>query len=106
KVVQLPVNLAMPEAIRAQTQTISGRAATGLEAAAELGLTVVASASLMQGQLTRGLPPALADHFPNTRNDAQRALEFVRAIPGLTTALVGMKSAEHVAENIEPAISS
>jgi aryl-alcohol dehydrogenase-like predicted oxidoreductase len=105
KVVQLPINLAMPEAIRSATQSIKGRPATVLEAAAELGLTVVASASLMQGQLTSGLPSALGDHFPLARTDAQRALEFVRGVPGVTTALVGMKTEAHVDENIEAVVS-
>jgi aryl-alcohol dehydrogenase-like predicted oxidoreductase len=101
RVVQLPINLAMPEAIRHATQTVNGRPASVLEAASELGLTVVASASLMQGQLTKGLPPALSDHFPKARTDAQRALEFVRTVPGVTTALVGMKNSDHVDENME-----
>ena len=103
KVVQLPVNLAMPEAVRGTTQTLNGNPATALEAAADLGLTVVASASLMQGQLTAGLPAALSDHFPAATTDAQRALEFVRGMPGITSALVGMKTAAHVDENIEVA---
>jgi aryl-alcohol dehydrogenase-like predicted oxidoreductase len=101
KVVQLPINLAMPEAIRVATQTVNGRSMSALEAAAELGLTVVASASLMQGQLTNGLPAILRDHYPQARTDAQRALEFVRTVPGVTTALVGMKNSAHVDENME-----
>jgi aryl-alcohol dehydrogenase-like predicted oxidoreductase len=101
KVVQLPINLAMPEAVRSATQSIGGRPVSALEAASELGLTVIASASLMQGQLTSGLPSALGDHFPNARTDAQRALEFVRALPGVTSALVGMKNSAHVDENME-----
>jgi aryl-alcohol dehydrogenase-like predicted oxidoreductase len=105
KAVQLPINLAMPDAIRTATQTIKGRPATALEAAVELGLTVVASASLMQGQLTSGLPSVLGDHFPIARTDAQRALEFVRAVPGVTTALVGMKTEAHIDENLETVIS-
>ena len=48
QVVQLPINLAMPEAVRVATQSLDGRPVTAVEAAAELGLTVVASASLMQ----------------------------------------------------------
>ncbi len=103
RAVQLPINLAMPEAVRAATQTVGGRQVTALEAASELGLTVVASASLMQGKLTSGLPAALSDHFPGARTDAQRALQFVRAIPGVTAALVGMKTPAHVDENMEAA---
>jgi aryl-alcohol dehydrogenase-like predicted oxidoreductase len=101
KVVQLPINLAMPEAVRVATQTVGGHPMSALDAAGELGLTVVASASLMQGQLTTGLPDALGQHFPNARTDAQRALEFARTVPGVTTALIGMKNSAHVDENME-----
>ena len=31
---------------------------------------------------------------------AQRAIQFVRSTPGLTTALIGMKRAAHVEENL------
>ena len=99
-VVQLPVNLAMTEAVREHTQRLPGsREVTLLEAAAELGVAVVASASLMQSQLTRGLPAQLRDAFPELSTDAQRALAFVRGLP-LAAALVGMRSEEHVAENL------
>jgi aryl-alcohol dehydrogenase-like predicted oxidoreductase len=37
------------------------------------------------------------------RTDAQRAIQFTRSIPGLTTALVGMSSVPHVEENLEVA---
>ena len=32
-------------------------------------------------------------------NDAERALQFVRSAPGITTALVGMSRAEHARAN-------
>jgi len=98
--VQLPVNLAMSEALRAPTQRIVGRERTALEAAAELGLFVVASASLMQSALARSLPTAVRDALPRYDTDAQRALAFVRSAPGITTALVGMRGTKHVTENL------
>lgn len=98
--VQLPVNLAMSEALRTPTQLVAGRPRTALEAASELGLAVVASASLMQSALARSLPTAVRDALPRYDTDAQRALAFVRGVPGITTALVGMRGARHVAENI------
>jgi len=100
KVVQLPINLAMPEAARDATQPLDGRLVTVLEAATALGLTVVASATLMQAKLAGGLPAALHAPFPRCTSDAQRAIEFVRSMPGVTTALVGMKRLEHVEENV------
>jgi aryl-alcohol dehydrogenase-like predicted oxidoreductase len=97
--VQLPINLAIMEAVRAPTQQLAGQTLTVVEACAELGLTVVASASLMQARLTHSLPAALHSLFPAAQTDAQRALAFVRPLPGVTTALVGMKQTSHVDEN-------
>jgi predicted aldo/keto reductase-like oxidoreductase len=64
---------------------------------------VFASASLLQGQLTRGLSPEIRNWFPGMRTDAQRAIQFVRSTPGITCALVGMSSLEHVQENLDTA---
>jgi len=101
--VQLPVNLAMPEAMRTPTQPLAGATVTALEAADALGVTVVASASLMQGQLTRGLPEAVRDSLPGVSTDAQRALRFVRTLPGITTALFGARSTDHLDEDMASA---
>jgi len=54
----------------------------------------------MQARLTAGLPVALREAFSHCTSDAQRAIEFVRSMAGVTTALVGMKRAEHVEENL------
>jgi aryl-alcohol dehydrogenase-like predicted oxidoreductase len=105
RVVQLPVNLAMSEAVRAPTQNLGGRRVVPLlQAAEELGISVVASASLMQSRLTAGLPPAVRDSFPSLATDAQRAIAFVRSLPGVSSALVGMRSRTHVDENIGAAL--
>lgn len=101
RIIQLPINLAMPEAVRLPTQTLpGGRVVTVLEAARELGLSVVASATLMQSQLASNLPAPVRKLFPDLESDAQRAIAFVRSLPGVTTALVGMKRVEHVEENL------
>lgn len=100
RAVQLPINLAMPEAVRETTQSIGGRPVTAVEAAKALGLAAIASATLMQSRLASNLPPELAEHFPALSTDAQRALAFTRSIPGVATALVGMKRVEHVDENL------
>lgn len=99
RVVQLPLNLAMTEGIRVPTQTLSGRRVPLLEAAAELGISIIASASLMQSQLTHSLPVELAAAFPSLDTDAQRAVAFVRSLP-VCAALVGMRSLEHLSENL------
>jgi aryl-alcohol dehydrogenase-like predicted oxidoreductase len=97
--VQLPVNLAMTEAVRATTQESGGAPMSLLDAATELGVSVVASATLMQSQLTKDLPAAVRALFPDVETDAQRAIAFVRSLP-VSTALVGMRSHAHLEENI------
>jgi aryl-alcohol dehydrogenase-like predicted oxidoreductase len=104
RVVQLPVNLAMSEAVRTPTQRLgTRRVVPPLQAATELGLSVVASATLMQARLTSELPTALRETFPMLATDAQRAIAFVRSLPGVSSALVGMRSLDHVSENIAAA---
>ena len=99
KVIQLPHNLANPEPFTRANQLLGGETVTLLEAATRLGVYVMASASVYQGQLTKNLPPVVAQFLPGLETDAQRALQFVRSTPGIGTALVGMKSVEHVEEN-------
>ena len=90
--VQLPFNLAMPEAFTQRPSV--------LEAAREAGITVVASASILQSRLSHGLPDQLARQFPGLETDAQRAIQFTRSTPGITVALVGMSDTGHVKENL------
>ena len=101
KVVQLPFNLAMIEAFTDVNQTLDGKKVTFLEAAAELGVTVVASASILQSRLSSGLPPIVGASLPGLRTDAQRAIQFTRSTPGIDVALVGMSEVAHVEENLE-----
>lgn len=96
--VQLPFNLGMTEALTLGNQNIGGTTKTPMEAAHELGITLVASASLLQGQVARNLPDFVAQAL-GLENDAQRALQFARSSPGITVALVGMSRPEHVHEN-------
>ena len=99
RVIQLPYNLAMPEAFTRANQKDDGSFVPVLEAARRLGVYVMASASVYQGHLARNLPPVVAELLPGFASDAQRALQFVRSTPGIGTALVGMKSTTHVEEN-------
>lgn len=73
--IQLPFNLAMPEA------------ADVADEASGLGVTVIASASLLQGRVAAQV-------------GARDAIEFVRSTPGITTALIGMSRVEHVEQNL------
>ena len=103
KVIQLPLNLGMSEALSLNNQQVDGKHLTALEAAQALGIAVMCSASVLQGQLTRNLPPIINDTFSELKTDGQRALQFVRSTPGVTTALVGMKQISHVEENLQAA---
>ncbi|MFQ5696233.1 MAG: aldo/keto reductase, partial [Terriglobia bacterium] len=101
KVVQLPYNLAMPEAFALRNQPLAGETVSVLEAARRLGLTVFASASIMQGQVAVNLLAELrAQLNGGLDTDAQRGLQFVRSTPGIGAALVGMRRLEHVEENL------
>ena len=99
RVIQLPYNLAMGEAFTLGNQPVAGEAVSLLEAARRLGIYVMTSASIYQGQLSRNLPPVLGEHLPGLSTDAQRAIQFARSTPGVGTALVGMKRVAHVEEN-------
>lgn len=99
--VQLPFNLAMPEALTLSNQIVAGQPLSTLEAGAALGVTVMASASIFQGRVAQGLPQDLRESLGSLATDAQTAIQFVRSAPGICTALVGMSSIEHVEENLQ-----
>jgi aryl-alcohol dehydrogenase-like predicted oxidoreductase len=103
KAIQLPLNLGMTEALSLTNQEVSGKKQSALAAAEALRLTVMCSASVLQGQLTHSLPDIINETFQGLSTDGQRALQFVRSTPGVTTALVGMKQSAHVDENLETA---
>src|SRR5262249_24449708 len=71
--IQLPFNLGMTEALTLGNQSLAGKTLTMMEAAEELGITLVASASLLQGQLAGNLPSFVAEAL-GLESDAQRAL--------------------------------
>jgi aryl-alcohol dehydrogenase-like predicted oxidoreductase len=96
--VQLPFNLGMTEALTLGNQSVRGRDRTVMEATSDLDVSLIASASLLQGQVAKNLPTFVAEALGLT-SDAERALQFVRSSPGITTALVGMSRVEHVKAN-------
>jgi aryl-alcohol dehydrogenase-like predicted oxidoreductase len=98
RVVELPYNLAMPEAFTLPNQGAGRELVPLIEAAQQLGVYVMSSASMYQGQLAKNLPPVIAQYLPGLDTDAQRALQFVRSTPGVGTALVGMRAGAHVDE--------
>jgi len=106
KMVELPVNLVMTDALTIPNQKVGDSTMTFLEAARALNICVVASASLLQGGLVRNLPVTLQQAIPDQPDDAARALQFTRSVPGVATALVGMQSVDHVTRNMELAALS
>jgi aryl-alcohol dehydrogenase-like predicted oxidoreductase len=98
--VQLPLNLAMPEALLRPNQVVEHKTMAMVQAARALKITLVSSAALLQGQLTRNLPPYIAAAL-GTKKDWVSALQFARSVPGVTTALAGMSHVEHVRANLD-----
>ncbi len=99
--IQLPFNLAMPEALFFQNQKLGDQYVSTLQAAQAFGITAIASGSLLHGQVARGLPEAIRDPLGSLATDAQTGIQFVRSAPGITTALVGMSQRAHVEENLQ-----
>jgi aryl-alcohol dehydrogenase-like predicted oxidoreductase len=99
--IQLPFNLAMPEALVADNQMAEGEQVSVLEAASAFGVAVVASASLLQGKVAHNLPEHIREPLGSLATDAQTAIQFVRSTPGITTALIGMSRRSHVEENLQ-----
>lgn len=98
--VQLPLNLAMREAVTVPTQRIGDAVLPAIPAARALGLDVVASGAIAQARFG-ALSAKLAARLGATLvDDAPRALQYTRSAPGVVTALVGMKQPAHVAANV------
>ncbi|HEV2289094.1 MAG TPA: aldo/keto reductase [Candidatus Acidoferrales bacterium] len=98
--VQLPFNLAMPEALMRPNQNVGGKTLSMVQAARELGVALIASASLLQTHLA-GKVSEVIHATLGLRNDLDCALQFVRSAPGITAGLVGMKRLDHVRANLK-----
>jgi len=99
RAVQLPFNLAMAQAVAYPSQLVSEKRLPALLAARELQLAVFGSASLLQGRLAGDLPEEIEQAFPEPSSGAQRALQFSRSAPGMTTSLVGVSRIDHAQDN-------
>jgi aryl-alcohol dehydrogenase-like predicted oxidoreductase len=98
--VQFPYNLMMTEAFALANQQVGDEFFSAIGAAEQLGLTVVTSATLKQGLLASPFMADLAPYFPDLTDDAQRAIQFARSTPGVTSALIGMSQIAHVEQNL------
>lgn len=99
--IQLPFNLAMPEALLFRNQQFNGQVFSTMEVAEKLGISVMCSASILQGKLAAGLPSNIRKGLGDLESDAQSSLQFVRSTSQVTSALVGMSKTNHVEENLE-----
>jgi aryl-alcohol dehydrogenase-like predicted oxidoreductase len=93
--IQLPFNLAMPQAWSANNQKFQDEQVAALEFAHRFGLAAIGSATLAQGQLTENLPEFVTKRL-GMKSATENAIQFARSAPGIVTALVGMGRPEHV----------
>src|SRR3984893_14958336 len=103
--IQLPFNLAMPEAYGLINQRTEKEKMSVLSAAARLGIAVMGSATLYQARLAQGLPDFVG-RILGMKKDAENAIQFSRSAPGLASSLIGMGRKEHVTANLEPALTN
>ena len=99
KAIQLPYNLAMLEGVGIPSQKVDGNELPIIAAAAHHGIHVMISAPLMQSNVLK-IPERIYKDMPGESTAAQKALQFVLSSPGVTSAMVGMKSVEHAKENL------
>lgn len=102
RAIQLPFNLGLPEAFTKDNQKNESRQVPLLTAARELGIAVVASATLLQGKLAGRLPESVRERMASD-TDAEAAIQFARSAPAVTSALIGMSHKEHVEANLKVA---
>lgn len=98
RAIELPYNLAMPEAAATPTQPWrDGRLVPVLDAARDAGLMVLGSATLLQGRLLRRIPPEIRHVLDATEggDDVLACIQMSRSTPGMTTALVGTGTPAH-----------
>jgi len=100
RAVQLPFNVVMADAFTVAAHDSPDGPQSALRFAREAGLDVFVSAPLAQGRLANGLPEEVADRLDG-ETPAAKALTFARSGPGVTCALVGTSSPEHVVANVD-----
>jgi aryl-alcohol dehydrogenase-like predicted oxidoreductase len=99
RAIQLPFNVQMADGFTTESHEGAEGTESALWFAQKAGLNAFASASIGQGQLAAGIPEAVSERLEG-ESEAQKAINFARSAPGVTSALVGMSSEEHVRENL------
>lgn len=99
RAIQVPFNVYMADAFTIESQPGPDGDQSVLWFARDAGLTVFTSASLAQGRVLEGIPPAVEERLAGDTR-AQRGLNFARSAPGVTCALTGTTNPAHAAENV------
>ncbi|USZ68918.1 aldo/keto reductase [Halorussus salilacus] len=100
RAIQLPFNVFMADAFTVESQRGPEGPQSALWFAHEAGLNVFTSASIAQGDLADRIPEDVGERLAGDTT-VQRAINFARSAPGVTSSLVGMSDPEHVEENVE-----
>lgn len=92
----------MPEAATLQNQELHGKWVTLLEASEGMGIYVMSSATLLQTHTLKENKLFSFQALDNLGTSAaRRAIQVIRSLRGVTTSLVGMKTVNHVQENLQ-----
>lgn len=101
RAIQLPYGLAMGEGIALESQLgPDGHSRAILDSLTNTGTAVFASAPLYGGNLVGQVPDFVRKALPEAPSQATAALQFVRSTANVTTAVVGMREAAHVEDNL------
>lgn len=100
--VQLPINLAMPEAWVCKWQALESSQEIFLNVAKKLKLNVMVSSPLLQGKT---IDVNLSKTMMGVEPQGAKHLQFLRSIPSsaIKSVVVGMKKPEHVLMNTQVA---
>ncbi len=105
RAIQLPYGLAMGEGLALDSQLgPDGHSRAILDSLKDTGTVVFASAPLYGGNLVGHVPDFVRRAFPEAPSDATAALQFVRSTANVTSAVVGMREAAHVEDNLRLAM--
>jgi aryl-alcohol dehydrogenase-like predicted oxidoreductase len=99
RAIQLPFNVFMADAFTVESHEGPEGPQSALWFAHEAGLNVFTSASIAQGDLAAEIPESVGERLAGD-STVQRAINFARSAPGVTSSLVGMSHPEHVEENL------
>ncbi|WP_331235826.1 aldo/keto reductase [Natronorarus salvus] len=99
RAIQLPFNVHMADAFTVEAHEGRDGTESALWFAQNAGLSVFTSTSIGQGELADGLPEEVTSLLAGG-SPVQRAINFARSAPGVTSALVGASRGEHVEENV------